>query len=522
MPFLLMVFLTLVCLPDPSDWPEPIWPGATPLTSVLWTALALVLPIIYAGRLSHEVASTLRREPFLRSDAFRRFERGRFRQQLLLFGLYCLALRILGWGWAVTRFWSSQGQLLPGAEILILTPFLLSLVLSWLAFYRADRAAFLSAHHLYGFDSIETALSPDRHEEASASPDFGGPLQYIAFQVRQKLALVAIPLTLLLGQKELQRQFPDLWRDWQWVVNFASFGLVMLVFATMPLIVRAVLGLRPLPASPTRDRLVAAARRLGFRCSDILLWQTHGAMANAMVVGILPWLRYIVFTDKLLEEFTEDEVEAVLGHEVGHIKHHHMLYYFTFLGGSMVALGILVTEYLPELVRTATGKLIGADLNGASLSETLGEHPYLHAVPLVGCFVAYLLVVFGFLSRRCERQADINGCRAVSCGRSDCPPQHGEAAATAGGNLCPVGIRIFIHALEKVAVVNGISRDHPGFLHSWQHSSIGRRVEFLQRILTDPALEPRFQRRVAFVKWGLFLALGVVLLFLLGGNGWTV
>ena len=34
----------------------------------------------------------------------------------------------------------------------------------------------------------------------------------------------------------------------------------------------------------------------------------------------------------------------------------------------------------------------------------------------------YFWLVFGLLSRRFERQADVFGCRAVSCGRPDCPP----------------------------------------------------------------------------------------------------
>jgi STE24 endopeptidase len=128
-------------------------------------------------------------------------------------------------------------------------------------------------------------------------------------------------------------------------------------------------------------------------------------------------------------------------------------------------------------------------------------------------------VVFGFLSRRCERQADVYGCRAVSCTRPDCGGHEaGTELAARGRGLCPTGIRTFIDALEKVARLNGISRDNPGWLSSWQHSTIARRVEFLQGVLADRSLEPRFQRRVALVKWGLFLglvaALGVALLVL--------
>jgi hypothetical protein len=71
-----------------------------------------------------------------------------------------------------------------------------------------------------------------------------------------------------------------------------------------------------------------------------------------------------------------------------------------------------------------------------------------------------------------------------------------------------------------VALVNGISRERPGFLQSWQHSTIARRVEFLERLLSDPAVESSFQRRVAAVKWGLFVGLAAALAWL-GYLSWS-
>jgi hypothetical protein len=133
-------------------------------------------------------------------------------------------------------------------------------------------------------------------------------------------------------------------------------------------------------------------------------------------------------------------------------------------------------------------------------------------LPFLSSLVLYIFVVFGFLSRRCERQADIFGCRAVSCSHADCPGHTPEATLQPEGRgLCSTGIRTFIQALEKVAHLNGISRSRPGWLQSWQHSTIARRVEFLQRMLVDPEVEPRFQRRVALVKWALIGGLAVVL-----------
>src|SRR5581483_9722513 len=101
------------------------------------------------------------------------------------------------------------------------------------------------------------------------------------------------------------------------------------------------LGLKPLPAGPLRSRLEGTARRLGFRCNDILVWGTHGGVANAMVAGVVPWLRYVILTDRLMTELTPDEIEAVFGHEMGHAKHHHMLLYLGFLAVSVMLLGVI-------------------------------------------------------------------------------------------------------------------------------------------------------------------------------------
>ena len=86
-----------------------------------------------------------------------------------------------------------------------------------------------------------------------------------------------------------------------------------------------------MPPGRLRDRLEASARRLGVRYHNLYIWHTRGNLATAMVAGLVPRFRQIVFTDLLLATLTEDEVEAVFGHEVGHVKHGHLLYYTAFL-----------------------------------------------------------------------------------------------------------------------------------------------------------------------------------------------
>jgi STE24 endopeptidase len=311
---------------------------------------------------------------------------------------------------------------------------------------------------------------------------------------------------LLLAMKEVRRHLRDAWAGWEMVID--AVGLAV-VFVGMPWLVRMALGLRSMPAGPLKARLMATAKRLRFRLSDVLLWDTRGGMANAMVIGVLPWPRYVVFTDRLIDEFSPDEVEAVFGHEAGHVKHRHLLKYLLFLSGSILVLW-LAWERLEPLLQYLPARV------GWLVAPLQHSHQFVQMLPPAGLMLGYVFVVFGFLSRRCERQADVYGCRAVSCSRPDCPGHDsGEPPAEGGRGLCPNGIRTFVRALEKVAELNNISRDRPGYLQSWQHSTIARRVDFLESILVDPGVERRFQRRVTALKWSLFVSLALLLALVL-------
>jgi Zn-dependent protease with chaperone function len=470
MPFLLLLFLTLGCFADQWQW-RWAWVDS-PLRSALVTASGMAAVIGLAALISYRVRCRLSREPARREAALQLYAQWRTYHLFALLTAYTLSLLVFGWGWAVTspEAWGLSWF----SEVIVLLPFFVALALSWACFYDAERAL-----HRAG---------------AADGPPAWSRWAYVGFHLRTNLALVCVPLALIIVQNNVLRSFPSLEPSLQVVILGLGVAAVLAVFACLPWILRLMLGLTPMPPGPLRERLLAAARRLNFRCNDILLWRTRGHVANAMVAGVLPWLRYVLLTDRLVTDLTPDEVEAVFGHEVGHVKHHHMAYYLGFLLGSLLILQWAATMLLKAL----------------QLSTDHG----MNLVSLLAVAGAYIFVVFGFLSRRCERQADIYGCRTVSCGELDCRGHaQGNAPAPAGRGLCATGIRTFIDALEKVAHLNGISRDRPGWLQSWQHSTIARRVDFLWRVLMDPSEEPRFQRKVARVKWalGLMLAAGLML-----------
>jgi STE24 endopeptidase len=114
--------------------------------------------------------------------------------------------------------------------------------------------------------------------------------------------------------------------------------------------------------------------------------------------------------------------------------------------------------------------------------------------------------VFGYLSRRFERQADVYGSKVVSCDHADCPTHSDpdndlapEPATARRLSLCPVGIRIFADALASVARSNGLDRGN----RSWRHGSIANRIAFLEGLERHPEREHNFQRGVRRLRLGL-------------------
>jgi STE24 endopeptidase len=235
-----------------------------------------------------------------------------------------------------------------------------------------------------------------------------------------------------------------------------------------------------------RERLEHTARRLRFGYSNVLVWHTRNLFANAMVTGFIPWIRYIVLTDRLIDELTPDEIEAVFGHEVGHIKHHHLLFYLAFFLTSFILIGLFWGQLkawikLDDII-AALGTIPSFD--GADGKDTLNM---LSSFVKLGLLAAYTLFFFGFISRRCERQADLFGANTVSTD-------------------------VFISALEKVADINGIPRRRAGnWLLSWQHPTIAQRVEFLQEMREHPARIPRFHLSILLMQWTLYVGLGLSL-----------
>ena len=50
-------------------------------------------------------------------------------------------------------------------------------------------------------------------------------------------------------------------------------------------------------------------------------------------MGIVPGLRYILLTPALIETMSIAEIEAIMAHEIGHVKKFHLLLYVFLITG---------------------------------------------------------------------------------------------------------------------------------------------------------------------------------------------
>ncbi len=502
MPILLILLTIAACLPT-SRFARP--DGFTRLDSAVATLVTMALPVLLTALACRWAVRTLAADPAARPRVARRY--GWARRRLPLLTLLAAVLSVVGWGWSDTVAQTAAvrvgfyWRLAPFAELLMPLPYFVALALNWVSHHAAERALHRTS---------EAARHRPDDPEAAEFWTLGG---YVGFQVRQLALSLGLPVGVCALNLTLARFAPETMA--LPALQFAGLGFAVAAFVVFPRLVPGLLGLKPLPPGPARDRLHATAARLRVRFTRILLWPTRGLMVNALVLGVIPQARYVIFTDRLLSALTPAELDAVLGHEAGHVKHGHLWLYLAFL--------VLSSAFLAALGGVAEQAF---KAEGWVLPD--GYDWAFGVLPLAGMGL-WLFVVFGWLSRACERQADVFGARAGSCGDPYCLG-HDDATPLVerGRGLCRTGATNMMAALDRVGETAGLDRrggPRPtlraraqSWLRAWQHGPMSHRIEFLMRLADDPGLGDRSDRAAFRFKLGLTAAL----LLAIGGLSFLV
>jgi len=120
------------------------------------------------------------------------------------------------------------------------------------------------------------------------------------------------------------RQYPEHW----WVLAWLGFlGVAILLAQLAPVILFPIFyKFEPLRDDDLKSRLVRLGERAGTRVRGVYKWHLSekSKKANAALTG-LGNTRRIILADTLLDNYSPDEIEAVLAHELGHHVHKHIL-----------------------------------------------------------------------------------------------------------------------------------------------------------------------------------------------------
>ncbi|HEX8916580.1 MAG TPA: M48 family metallopeptidase, partial [Humisphaera sp.] len=335
--------------------------------------------------------------------------------RLFVVGWFAAGVFSLGWPHFVLTTLGAgrvESLRLPGLVIGTL-PVLLAWVGLWWAQIPADQALRLQGQ----MDNLDDGLPVHRPPGRWAS---------LASNVRLQVLFTVMPVMLIVAVQDATSLALRPLFDWRFAVADgapepasvtalrgqveAVLWLVAagVVFVIAPEVLRRILQTSPLADSPLRRRLEALSRRSGIRCRDILVWRTHFNVGNAAVMGLLPRFRYVLLSDLLLERLSDEEIEAVFAHEVGHVVHRHMAWYVVFF-------------LILMLLAVGPGTLVADALKQTAVAEQY------QPVLLLAASAGAIWLVFGFLSRRFERQADVYAARVMEAVR----PPAGAAAAGA-------------------------------------------------------------------------------------------
>jgi STE24 endopeptidase len=359
-------------------------------------------------------------------------------------------------------------------ELLALVPLLAGLTLVARSSYPIERR-------------LREATLLRRIDEGEDITHLPGPGRHTLGVLRNQIALVLVPLLLLLTWHDLLHwlylRTPGDWLERAlgpaaagWTLGAVQLTGAAAIFIAMPAVLRRVWDTVPLGEGPLRDDLLALARRHRVRVREILVWRTDGAMVNAAVLGLAPWLRYILITDSLLERLPREQVDAVMAHEVAHIRRRHLPWLLVCLIASLLLIAVALAPLEGALERLGAA---GPAIEGAILLLGAG-------------------FIFGLVSRRFEWQADAFAAADLSrAAPSHCPDPRSQclitdAAATA-----------MSRALAAVAALNHV----PPRRFSFRHGSIASRRNRLARLVGRPVDNLGIDRQVRLIKLASLAAL---------------
>jgi STE24 endopeptidase len=235
-------------------------------------------------------------------------------------------------------------------------------------------------------------------------------------------------------------------QQWWWIAWVVFLGLFVLMAQVAPVVLFPIFyKFEPLQNDDLKARLVRLSETAGTRVRGVYKWNLSekSKKANAALTG-LGSTRRIILADTLLDNYSNDEIEAVLAHELGHHVHRHILKSIG-VQALVTLIGFGVANYVLHYT-----------VERLHMFDALSDFSNLPLLVLLASLLSLLLMpALNAYSRFNERQADRYAFRSIP-------------------SIAP-----FISSMNKLASQN-LAEKTPSRLVEWlfhSHPAISRRVQ---------------------------------------------
>ncbi|UYV13913.1 MAG: M48 family metalloprotease [Phycisphaera sp.] len=304
---------------------------------------------------------------------------------------------------------------------------------------------------------------------------------------RAMLAMPLAPILLLVCWHETTETLTGLP---EWLTRTIDIGGTVAIITIAPAIVVRVLGTKSLDSGEFRERIDDLCQHMGARIRGVRLWTNPSA--NAAILGLLPWARYMLVTEPLLRGMPRHELDAVVAHELAHVRQHHVLWIVLSMLAMVTALSFGQPAVTAGIMR-------------------VGVLPGIAEVVSLLAVLAVAILGFGAISRTIERHADARA--AVAIGQEIATTQYESTT-----HVHPGGPASMAAALDRVCALNGVDPKRWGF----RHGSVAQRQRALAKLPGLPVASLPIDRRIRVLRWATVLGIAGMGGFLLVGLslGW--
>jgi len=218
-------------------------------------------------------------------------------------------------------------------------------------------------------------------------------LSWLKDEVKGFLISLILGILLIEALYFLLGKSPTLW----WFYTWAAWTLFTVILANLApvLIMPLFYKFKPLEDEELKRRLLPLTDKAKVRVRGIFRWEL-GEKSKKANAGLAGWgnTRRIILSDTLLENYTPDEIEVVLAHELGHHKKAHFWKLISF--GACISLAAF---YLANVALKTFSPYFG-------IKEVSDISSFPLLISSLFIFILLTVPLSNYYSRKKEKEAD--------------------------------------------------------------------------------------------------------------------